>query len=571
MRQLHLVGFTSDHGGLILAGRRGAKSGGYVVTLDDGLLDQIETARKLQRGETFGGDERPTRARSDSALSPREMQARLRAGRSVEAVAAEAGVAVEWVERFAAPVLAEQASAVARAAQLTLRTPRRGDSDRPLQQSVLRNLVDRGVRLTDDEVANGWSALHVLDNEWLIRFRFRSRGRDMDAEWSVNLGTGLLVARNRLGTDLGFVDPGRHASFAQEILPVRRQAAPPAAATVVDGGVDIEEEAPAPTRRRRRATAASKRGPRRRTVAKRAAKKAPTARKAAPARKRAVVKKAPARKKVAVKKTAAARKASPTKKRAAVKKDSVTRAPARKKATAVRKVAPARKAKTAPKAAPAKRVAAARKVSATRRAPAARRSASAPYGRKADGSPRSKPGRKTDAQRAGAKKATPRKTVAKKAVAKKAVAKKAVAKKAVAARDRAAPYGRKADGTPRSKPGPKRGAAKTARSGSSVASRVGQLLEATLTDGQLQPTRSTLPPRRRPDRPLRARPLRARPLDGEAPVRQRPLRARPRPDEEAAPAPTIRAARVSDTHRVTAPTPVVVLAQGGAGARGIGT
>ena len=38
MQQLHMVGFTTDHRGLIFSVRRGAKSGGFVVKLDDSVM-----------------------------------------------------------------------------------------------------------------------------------------------------------------------------------------------------------------------------------------------------------------------------------------------------------------------------------------------------------------------------------------------------------------------------------------------------------------------------------------------------------------------------------------------------
>ena len=119
------------------------------------------------------------------------MQARLRAGRTVAQVAAEAGVQLEWVERFAAPVLAEQAAAIARAGQTVLHT-KRGASDRPLAASIVRNLADRGVRLSEDEMQSAWSAQYILDNEWLLRFRYRSRGRDLEPEWLLDMSSGRL-------------------------------------------------------------------------------------------------------------------------------------------------------------------------------------------------------------------------------------------------------------------------------------------------------------------------------------------------------------------------------------------
>jgi hypothetical protein len=232
VRQLHLVGFTPDHAGLLLAGQPGAESGSYVLALDSRVLEQIEVARRMQKGDSapapaWAPEMRSDHSRAGSALSPREIQARLRAGRSVAEVAAEAGVREEWVERFAGPVFAEQWAAVARAAALKLATPRRGESDRPLADSVLRNLADRGIALADDEVAAGWSACHIMDSEWRVSFRFMSRGRPTEAEWLLDASAGTLVARNRIGAELGFVDPDRHATFTRELPPLRvRQVAP---------------------------------------------------------------------------------------------------------------------------------------------------------------------------------------------------------------------------------------------------------------------------------------------------------------------------------------------------------
>lgn len=235
MRQLHLVGFTSDQDGIILAGRRGSKTGGYVVTMDEEFLEQVDNARRMRAGFLHGSPMTdPNKTRVESMLSPREMQTRLRGGRTVAQVATEAGVSIEWVERFAAPVLAEQAAAVVRAQSATMRTQRRGHSDRPLGPSVLRNLADRGVRLAEDEFDELWSAFQLAENEWVIRFKHRWHGRELNAEWVLDDGAGSLTPSNRQATELGFVDPGRHAPPVKGLAPIRvlRRAdpvAPPAA------------------------------------------------------------------------------------------------------------------------------------------------------------------------------------------------------------------------------------------------------------------------------------------------------------------------------------------------------
>lgn len=223
----------------MFATREGAKSGSYVVSLDANLLEQIDLARRFRQGRGRGtarwGD---ARSRTESALSPREMQARLRAGRTVEEVADEAGVQVEWVDRFAAPILAEQARAVDQAGALTLHLSRR-ESDRPLRAAVVRNLADRGVRMLDDEMDAAWSAYQLAGPEWVVRLQLRHQGRDLEAEWTLDMSSGSLVARDRLAAELGFVDPERHAAIpgaGDPAGPVSGATADPVAAEPVGPG-----------------------------------------------------------------------------------------------------------------------------------------------------------------------------------------------------------------------------------------------------------------------------------------------------------------------------------------------
>ncbi|GAC1309019.1 MAG: hypothetical protein NVSMB16_05380 [Acidimicrobiales bacterium] len=221
MQHLHLVGFTAELDGLIFSARRGSKAGGYVVSLDDRLLDSIREAIRLKAGgdlslspddETAPGAPTslvPDLRRSSpvhSALSPKEIQARLRAGRSVAEVAEEGGVDESWILRFASPVLAEQARVVERALQVHCHAARKGESALTLGQSVERNIVDRGAPLTADELSGGWSAFHLRDGAWVVRFRYPSRRRAQTAQWAFDLADLSLVPMNRLATELGFVD-----------------------------------------------------------------------------------------------------------------------------------------------------------------------------------------------------------------------------------------------------------------------------------------------------------------------------------------------------------------------------
>lgn len=251
VRELHVIGFTPDHGGLILAAKRGADTGSFLLEIDDDLIAHVLRARQESTGGAAGqpadtsSATPPARRAGRSSLTPREIQARLRAGRTVQEVAVEAGVGTDWIDRFAAPVLAEQAAAVARALEATLQAPRRGSSERNLEASVQRNLADREVSLTAEEFTRGWSAFHVLDSEWLVRFRFSARNRPLVAEWVYDMASGALRSRNRLAGEIGFVDSAR------------RGAAAPALFDVDDPG---DPEPPVPSGRSRSAQAAPKPG-----------------------------------------------------------------------------------------------------------------------------------------------------------------------------------------------------------------------------------------------------------------------------------------------------------------------
>ncbi|HET7487057.1 MAG TPA: septation protein SepH [Acidimicrobiales bacterium] len=223
MKKLHPVGVTADNEGLVLSPRKGAKSGGFVVAVDDALLEALELARQRRNGAAAGTEESSAAAapavpaappRPSSSLSPREIQARLRAGSTIAEVAQQAGVDDEWVQRFAAPILAEQAKVIDTAQRLVLVKARRGPSIEPLGPSVQWNLSDRGVRFSNDVFADCWSAFNLHGARWAVRLTYTSRKRNHVAEWEVDLRERTLAARNRLAADLGHVEEGRRRPSA---------------------------------------------------------------------------------------------------------------------------------------------------------------------------------------------------------------------------------------------------------------------------------------------------------------------------------------------------------------------
>ncbi len=323
MQRLHVVGFTTDHEALILSARRNAKSGGYMIIADADLEEALVDCRRPGRR----GRGRGARPRPESTLSVREMQQRLRAGQTITEVADIAGVAEEWIARFAVPIQAEQALIIQRALDLVVVKQRVGLSSQPLGTSVWWNLQDRGAKLSEEAWSEGWSAFLVRDQVWVVQFAYEFRKKKQVAEWEVDLRTSSLHSRNRLATDLGYVEPGR-----------RRRAGPP---KPIPGGL-VSRPAPAPASDPAEAPEAPL--PARPATKRRAAKPAKRSAKKAPSKKAALKKtsaKRPAPRKSASRKGAAKR--TPAKK-TAVKRTATRRSTPRKAATkrpAAKKARPA--------------------------------------------------------------------------------------------------------------------------------------------------------------------------------------------------------------------------------------
>jgi Protein of unknown function (DUF3071) len=210
-----MVGFTTDHRGLIFSVRRGAKSGGFVINLDDSVINAVEELRALiAEEEAAKADAKASPKRPESSLSVREVQQRLRRGRTIEQVAREAGVDPSWVSRFAVPIQAEQAEIIRAARATRMNKQRVGLSGAALGDSVYRNLAERGFADPREQLEKSWRARQLTEGMWLVSLKYTVRGRESEAQWEYDETAGTLRARGRLGTQLGFREPTRRAAKA---------------------------------------------------------------------------------------------------------------------------------------------------------------------------------------------------------------------------------------------------------------------------------------------------------------------------------------------------------------------
>ena len=144
-------------------------------------------------------------------LRPKEIQARIRAGASVEQVAESAGVDVSRVERFAHPVLLERS----RAAELaTASHPVLADGPAVLTllETVTTALISRGL----DPDATNWDAWRNEDGRWTVQLSWKAGLSDNVAHFRFTPGAhgGTATAFDDAACEL--IDP----DFARPLRPV---------------------------------------------------------------------------------------------------------------------------------------------------------------------------------------------------------------------------------------------------------------------------------------------------------------------------------------------------------------
>lgn len=170
MADLRLVGVTDDGARLILERPGGGQDH---LAVDDRLHTALRAAASRDGAAT-------TQIPLDleSRLSPREIQARIRSGQSMEEVADAAGISVERVERFAGPILHEREHIAQEAAKVGIRR----DDHGPvllLGELVGQRLEQRGVPRDGMQ----WDAWRRDDGGWEVRLEYLAGDTERSASW----------------------------------------------------------------------------------------------------------------------------------------------------------------------------------------------------------------------------------------------------------------------------------------------------------------------------------------------------------------------------------------------------
>jgi hypothetical protein len=229
MQELKVVGLDVDGNRIICeADNSGEK---FLLRPDDRL-------RAAVRGETTAPSQHKSDTEVPSMLRPKEIQAKIRAGASIEQVASAAGVEIERVRRFANPVLLERARAaeLATAAHPVLAD---GPSVLTLLETVTAALIARGL----DPDATAWDAWRNEDGRWTVQMGWKAGMSDNVAHFRYTPGAhgGTVTAFDDGACEL--IDP----DFARPLRPVAPVAQLDFEEPEPELPIEVPEPPPAPT------------------------------------------------------------------------------------------------------------------------------------------------------------------------------------------------------------------------------------------------------------------------------------------------------------------------------------
>jgi hypothetical protein len=210
MRALRVVGITEGGGEFSVVLEDPVRHERFTVSADEQL-------RAAARGDLTRLGQ--ISIELESQLRPREIQARIRAGASVEQVAAAAGVPIQKIERFAYPVLLER-SRTAEVAQRAHPMRADGPDTRMLGDVVAHTFGLRGQEYADAD----WDSWKGEDGKWVVALSWHAGRSDNRAHWMFQPGAhgGTVTALDEHANDLVEGLPARPLRTVGPVIDIAR-------------------------------------------------------------------------------------------------------------------------------------------------------------------------------------------------------------------------------------------------------------------------------------------------------------------------------------------------------------
>ena len=225
MSDLRLIGKSEDGSELELKDQDGAT---YSLRISDHLRALVNQPRLVAVAPAGSGE---------PSVSVKEVQAKLRAGESIEAIARATGWPSEKIEKFSGPIMQERAYVIERAlaAQLT-----KEKHSATLAAATIAQLAPRGV---DMELVE-WNTWRNHDGSWNIVLYYPLKdGGQGQANWNFDLETRALSSEDEGSAWIAGEDRStRPATPTHGIVYTPQSPAPRLVAVREEANVSVEDD-----------------------------------------------------------------------------------------------------------------------------------------------------------------------------------------------------------------------------------------------------------------------------------------------------------------------------------------
>jgi hypothetical protein len=219
MRTLHLVESDLEAGRVVLSTSDGQEK--FELPIDQ------ELRKLLGENPPPPAPHKAPPATGEARITPREIQMRVRAGDTPEQLAEDFNADLDWVTRFAAPVLAERERIADEA--------RRGKARRSTTEGqivVFGEAVDERFAAHGIEPQSvGWDAYRRDDGQWVLIAHWVGGQAERQARWSFQLSGRTVAPLDDTAADLLSDRPIRPLPAPVEVAPVEVTPADPAPTT----------------------------------------------------------------------------------------------------------------------------------------------------------------------------------------------------------------------------------------------------------------------------------------------------------------------------------------------------
>lgn len=207
MQDLRLVGVHDDGEHLLLSGTGGEM---FQLPIDEAL--RVAAGRTAAKAASVAGA-------TPIAMSPRDIQARIRSGSTAAEVAELSGIPLSKVQRYEGPVLAEREYVAQQARKVEVAAPAPGhdvyrsvfgDHPASLGDMVAHRLSAHGIEASTVE----WDSWRRPDGSWNVVARFEAKpggpagiGEEPPAMWTFSPARKSLQNANRWAQQLSELEP----------------------------------------------------------------------------------------------------------------------------------------------------------------------------------------------------------------------------------------------------------------------------------------------------------------------------------------------------------------------------